>query len=883
MILPLSKEKKDALGEYLLPSFLTLVIFLTVLAVKKIFPFGGNTIDYYDMGQTNAPLYYHIWDVLHFKSDLFYTWYINEGQNLSMASAIQWNISVFNLFFLFIPRHLCYKALGLFTGLRLFFMSFNMGIFLKKTMKAPPVYRMAMSLAYGLCGYTLTHYTIPTYLDTAALFPLYILGLYYVLKEDNDKIFWDFKLSRRSIFALSTGYMTALSYYLGFMNLIFILLVSGTYIFIMAKKESRIRISADLAISVITGLLISSFILLPAALQMTGSSRFNSNLSGSLFENLKNILFSVGADMYYIKWFILSGSIAAMVITAFGIVRIRKEKKTLFFVLLVCFYPCCLIPFESINLLWHMGTYYHYPIRCGYLIPFVLLCAGAYFSGRLFNESKPELSVWEYIIFPIGCALIAGGVVIVTIIIYKGRVWGIHELFKAWIVFAVIMALFYIVCIIIRRPGYISVFMAAELVCAAYIGFGCPNFHDKFSSEPEQSGEYINTINDLKKDLDIFESCTKRIKNPDTELNTNYGMVIRRATVGGWANTARRQQLEAAMAFGYNAHFMRIMDSGGTLFSDTMLHITQVLTCVPDLYENDEYEKEKESGEYVLFNMKYKLPFVMKIKNTFEGAKGSINDIPKTTNTYYKELCDMAGLPSDETILKTYSEKDIYADGKQALYLQGGQSEEITVNGKKIPVPTMGDKHNLKYPASFNSNLLYLGIYENEDVRIEGIDDAVIMGLELEKLEKLCKAYKNLGVDDRDIDVTVKSLNFKINADKNETAIVPLTYDRGVTAVVNGKKKAVKNIDSMFTGIELDEGENTVEILFIPYGFRLGVFLSLAGVMYALFALNIVKSRVLDKILYFMLAAAFFTSVIILYVVPLGVFVIHQVVKRVHI
>ena len=312
-----------------------------------------------------------------------------------------------------------------------------------------------------------------------------------------------------------------------------------------------------------------------------------------------------------------------------------------------------------------------------------------------------------------------------------------------------------------------------------------------------------------------------------------------------------------------------------------MLHITQILTCVPDLYENDEYEKEKEAGDYALFNMRYKLPFVMKADNTFSGAKGSINDIPGNTNVYYQELCKTAGLPTDKTILKSCSENDVHADGKQAFYLQGGESEKITVNGKIIPVPTMGDRDNLKYPASFNSNLLYLGIYENEDVKVEGVDGAKIMALDLDKLEELCTAFEKSGVDDRDIDITGKSLNFKIKADKNEEAILPLTYDRGVTAVVNGKKRKVKNIDSMFTGVELDEGENTVEILFIPYGFRLGVFLSLAGVMYALFALNIIKSRVLDKILYLMLAVAFFTAVIILYVVPLGVFVIHQVVKRV--
>ena len=100
-------------AEYLIPGLITLMIFMGVIAVKGIFPFGTNRIDYYDMGQTNAPLYYHMWDFLHGRTALMFDWYINEGQNLAMGSAIQWNISPFNLFWLFIPRDiLCLRCTG---------------------------------------------------------------------------------------------------------------------------------------------------------------------------------------------------------------------------------------------------------------------------------------------------------------------------------------------------------------------------------------------------------------------------------------------------------------------------------------------------------------------------------------------------------------------------------------------------------------------------------------------------------------------------------------------------------------------------------------------------------------------------------------------------
>ena len=347
------------------------------------------------------------------------------------------------------------------------------------------------------------------------------------------------------------------------------------------------------------GIGIAAFILMPAAVQMTRSSRFNSNLSGGLFETLHDILWAIGADMYYIKWWLLSGSLAAIVILAAGLFRFRRERRQAAFFFLFCMYPCALIPFESINLLWHMGTYYHYPVRCGYLIPLVLLTTAAYYAGRCEKEGsgrwsyvnfdKRMLAVVSFVMAAVGCGLI--------IYYVRHDIWQIEELFRAWTVFALILAAVYLlIWAVIKKPAYLAPVLMTELIVTAYAGYGQPHFTDRFSSDPEQSGEYVVMSQALVDDLDIKESRTERIKNPDTTLNTNYGFVMRRATVGGWANTVPGEQMSSAIALGYGAHFMRILDCGGTLLSDAALHVTETLTAKPELYTGEAWEVEGVSA-----------------------------------------------------------------------------------------------------------------------------------------------------------------------------------------------------------------------------------------------------------------------------------------------
>jgi uncharacterized membrane protein YfhO len=881
---------KYRLREAIIPALITLIIFLGVLTAKGIFPFGAGRIDYYDMGQTNAPLYYQIWDFLHGNTGLFYNWYINQGQNLSMGSSIQWNISVFNLFFLLIPRKLVMQSLSLFMAIHLCFMSLNMDLLLQRVVPDKNnatntrFCRIIMSVAYGLCGYTLTHYTIPPYLDTAALMPLYLLTLVGVLKEEatSAENSGASAAGRRRVFlyALATGYMTALSYYLAYMNLIFILLISGTYIFLLCPKDKvyRGRVALKLGVGTFSGLGLSAFMLVPAAMQMSRSSRFQSNLEKTPWDTVKEILWAIGADMYYIKWWALAGSISACVAILIGLIRFRKEKKVSLFWFLICFYPCALIPFESINLIIHMGTYYHYPIRCGYWIPLTLLTAGTYYMTRLTEESTGIKHRKAFLPLLIISALVS----MIAVLTYYNRhpLWDIKDLFSIWSIFAFLLSAVYASILLMTKDiRCVACVMALELVCGAYIGYGMPHFTDSHASGPEQDGEYVMTSMLLKDELDIGESRTERIKNPDTSLNTNYGMVMDRATVGGWANTMPRPQMDHAGSLGYTLHFMRIMDSGGTLFSDALLHVTQTLTHEQFYCDNEAYQLHSAGAEYSLYDNQYRLPFAMPISSEPVYTEADY-DIAKTHNKYFHALSE-----SEKDIIESVGDPvstPISIVGKKALYLGGGNATQITVNGSIIPIPSLGQPDNTSYPTEFNGALIFAGMYEDQTLEIEGLSGGTAYLLDLDELKFLCDEYDNLPQK-----ITAGKNNLQIEMETPEgkkMALIPMSYDPGLSATVNGSKQEIRNIDDILIGIPIVPGHNTISLSFRPSGMIPGIIISLLTLILLTTVTLSTGLRVPPRLYTCSLVAVrilWLSVLAVLYVIPLAAFLVHQFQKRI--
>ncbi len=886
----------------LLPSLTVFVIFLCVLFGKGIFPFGTNTIDYYDMGQINAPLYYHAWDWLHGRSALFFDWYINEGQNIAMAASNQWNLSPFILLFLFVPRLYLMRFLSLYIGLHLVGMTAAMQYFLyRMTPYTSRVFRGMFAIGYGLCGYTLTHYTTPTFLDTAVFLPILVLELFVLLKE-----------GRYRGYSFMLALSIIISYYLGAIDLIYILIISGAYLLLLCDKEHRADRAAKLVLGTVAGALMSAVVTLPVFFSLMKSSRISSNYDSSFKEMILTILRAIGADQYYVKFWQLFAMEAAIIIIVIGLLRFFKsEKKETAFAFIFFFAPCALIPFESINLIWHLGSYFHYPIRCGYLIPFSLLAVASYFSGKMWHLS--EFTYEKSRLWQAGAAVFSAVLTAACLVFFfRHEVWPVESLFKIWVLFAGFFTVIYILIFAVKAvpKGIFIWFMLAELVTGAVVGYGKPHIYDKFFSDPEQTGEYVEASLILKETLPIEESRLYRVKNPDTSLNANYGMIMRRATVCGWAQTLSRPVQKGAEDFGYSTHFMRILDSGGTVFSDALLGVRESIAQVPSAEETYLYEKTAAYGEYGLYAMKYPLPYVNLISEADIPDAASELDIVGLHNVLYVALAKGArtdaALKEDRGFAEwvyqgggsgeeadgeegTASKIRENITGHKLLYLRKGEAEELTVNGESVPVPSISELENLKYPAWFNSNLICLGEFKDEEVEIACPEKSEIFSLDIDMLEELSKVlWENESKTGGDalLAAGTHKMSFNINAEgTGKLAVLPVNPDEYTGIRVNGQAVEGRAVSGMLTGVPVSEGENFVEINFLPKGQIPGAVIT-AFMLILMFILYMKEEQLkpvfeaVGKPSYPVVRALWVLAVVLIYIVPIAAFVIHQIVKR---
>ena len=95
--------KKNIFNKYMFYCvLLTIVGFGIIFGIQNIYPFGKHTITMLDFDGGYIPVYYKLWDVLHFKSPLFFDWNLGAGLNSfgslignGLISPICWIIAIF--------------------------------------------------------------------------------------------------------------------------------------------------------------------------------------------------------------------------------------------------------------------------------------------------------------------------------------------------------------------------------------------------------------------------------------------------------------------------------------------------------------------------------------------------------------------------------------------------------------------------------------------------------------------------------------------------------------------------------------------------------------------------------------------------------------------
>lgn len=840
---------------YAIPGLITCAVIVFIYVFKGIWPFGANRIDYFDNMQQVAPLYAHLWDWMHGKASLWFDWYTGFGTNVSMSISAFSMLSPFNLLLYLFPRTLILESISILTLVKMIFMAVAMYAYINKKYNSLSYnMKVVFSLMYTFCGYTVLYGSCFTpWMDIVALFPLLMLA-YENMMQTGKKIFY----------IIMVAIIFIINYYLGAMSLVYIFLISGAYVLLMSKKEKIKEHAWNLGIGTVAGLGLSCFVLVPVMMQLSGSQRGGSGqgIVSQYIGWIKSAIISDGQMAAFQRWMMLYGMAFAAAVIIMGLKKFKEEKNTIRYMISLLLISLLPIVVEGINLMWHFGSYNGYTLRNGYIVAFTLITVAAYFAQRMFEEvtaDKKQL-VKQLVIFVVAAAVYA---VIYNIIPSNDIILAAFILF-----IAIFIAAFIFYNKKLKKDGIgfdfntIIAIVAIEVFIGAYSLIGPPKFYEY---EPYQYGDYVQAANEVKDSLDIEESVTERIVNPDISLNANYPLILRRSAMSSFTAALQSDTQSYSKKFGYSKYFLWLLDSGGTVFTNSLFHVTQAVN-VNEL-DSQMYTAVRSDGDYTLYDANYKLPFAMSVnKNiTRQDFSGNWEDLH---NIFYKALTNdtqdivngMSYTKKESSVIREYN---VRADGKQAVYINIVDvnnrntdanaswlisSMHIYVNGEAVLVPTLGDVKNTAYFTDYNNNLVYLGTFENENftIRVEyddpwylKVSEVSFAGLDMDKMQSLVDKHAD---DYCETSYTSDSLTVKLNGSGvNNMALIPVVYSDNWNVKVNGKKVKAKSVCGLFTGVDIHAGENVIEMTFEPKGKKAGMLISLATLIMMIASALILK------------------------------------------
>lgn len=839
---------------YILPSLVAGAVFVIVLALNGLWPFGKETIDYYDMAQWADVFYYHNFDAMRgFKSFLF-DWYMNLGRPIPGPGYL----SAFDLLMYFVPRDSFLQAMSFLMAVKIMAAAFTMNLFVRYINEnVPYIYRLMLSAGYGLCGFVIVNYTAPQWIDMVVLVPLLLM---YCQK------------------ALTTGKITGLSvtifllmideYYFAVQTIICLFLMTGAFFvcFELGRKrddDRKILNVFGLAAGVLIGLALSAFSWIPNIRFGLSSARFAKSSGGGVIEAYNEIVQTI-EPAYLSRWFSLLGLAfpTALAIRGMLILLKNKEWRKLIYALLCIFMITVQLVLESVHLMLHFGSYVNYPVRNGFMIYCIVVGIGVYSFSAIQNRDMDIIDMKRLL-------RSLAGIVLMLFLVggfnywYKNSIkYSDHDILLFTMGIMAVFAGIHFALIILKNRDLCICIWLVEMLIFGIIMIGKPLYDSPYGNDPEQEGDYIRISDQLvegfgTKLMTGDEAATRRIKNPDTSLNTNYGEIMRRETLSGWTNLETADQISGAIGMGYSSQLTRLLDSGGNIFSDTVLHITEAVSYKElddKLFEKVATTKvvtdylTGDSRDYYLYRNRFEMPFAIPVHGVPQ-----ITDVRKTAdiiNAYSVVMGaddDIANKVEDLPHRVMDDNHEIYEynlriTGSKTLYFEGEcvdtdyYNTRIFVNGNVVPIPSIKEYENELFPAHFNNNTVELGSFDDEQVNIRidmDISDESkkyefsLYEIDRDTLAKLC--------DKLSYDITVsqgrRSLDISINGiDENyKGVLLPVSYDSGWSAKVNGKSVKPENVNGLFMYIPVSMQKSEIYMSYYPPLMKLGIGIAIVG------------------------------------------------------
>lgn len=867
---------------------LAIVIMCIFYAFLGIFPFGTKTVAWCDLNQQTIPLLMDLKDVLDGKSSVLYNSGLGGGVNF-------WGVFLFFLaspFYLavkFIPKQeMSYFATVLLI-IKISVCAFTASLYFSLAYKKlGKKYIVLLGLIYAFCGYGLIYYQTLVWLDIMYIFPLLILSVDRLCQKNKCMFF---------IITLSAA--VVINYYLSYMIAIYLIISVPLYIRIRCPEKNKKSASCRFILSSFAAALITTPVWLCSIFQVQKSARGINNLAififSSPFESLKDKLciiitsaFAVSSLLFIIKSPLL------------GKKRVKYNLTILIFLMIP-------VLADPINKIWHGGGYQGFPLRFGYMIVFTLLAITGDILENIPRSDKTSL-IYGLISFIIPALFSFTAFYVASdrkniLSYYINHLAISSDFFKT--LFGIFIFAFAIYMLLFHLLGkkLISDNIFFLLISVVFITETFVNMYVYIGNAAKTDNLFDNTMT-LENSID--EKDFYRVKTERKYIHVNMLSALGMKSYAHYTSLNPEAYMFAMKKLGYSSYWMETGSNGGTVMTDALLgikysiggvydlnsyqkklnvdsefSIAENLICVPAGIISDKSPLESEE-----LNLTERFDVQRQIAERFFDTDSMLEKYDYTSITdgtyeYSDNLHKVSSLKNAENQCRMIY--DLKITGKKILYLDlfdklGNNVSEPIYNS--IGVAVNGISITESYPNKNNNGLLDLGEFENENAEITitflkdiSVGSFGVFGIDTDSLENEIKRLKTI-----EPVLNGNEISAEFSAEKNSYLYLAVPWDSGFNVYINGNKTELFKVNDCFCAVKLDEGENSLKMVFYPEGFKISIVIMISGLISAAFisfkGKMIFQNNKAGFASIILCRFIFLSAVVFIYIVPVIVYIV---------
>lgn len=825
-----------------------------------IYPGSDRTILASDAFSQYANFHASFNNVLHGKQNIFYTWYGSLGLNYWAFSAYYLN-GIFTPIVYFFDNQSMPDALYVITLIKFGAMGASFWVFSTQTFKLPKWLYVSFSTAYALMAYATAYSVVIMWLDAFVYLPLIILGIHRIMDK------------RKPVLLFISYLLLFLSnFYLAFIIGVF----SFLYFFIRLLTDRQRYIKSILPYLVTSFLAggASMVTILPTILDLKNNGESLSEFhyfwqpdTGFWDLVTKSMAGVYDTSKYGSAPFIYVGLLPLIFCLFYFVskkVALRNKLLygSLFLILIASVYV------SSLNLFWHgLHAPNMFLYRFSFLFSFLILLLAGYSLERFQKEDVEKV---------INVVLVLLGLFLAAYFFANKQRYD-YVSASAFIMNIVLLILYLILFVLYQKdklkkllPVLAAVVMVFEagfnaqaMITGIKDDWGYPS-HYVYDQNYEELMELVGQTKGDNQGFYRLENLDAVSRNDS--FNYGYGGVTMFSSIRNRHSSAYLNNL----GYRSSGSNLNIIYANNTIIMDSLLGIKYNLSKQPVMKYG--YKKIATKGDYSLYENSYALPlgiltdeeiYQKDAVNNQTELMSHLSGIEENLFSFgtVKEakLENLVLESSGESLV--YGKQDITKDGKitwtvdvpanTQAYLSLVASDQS--NMAKTDVVVTVDEVSRRSSILESGQYYNLGYYENDktiEVTARFISaNAKIMLyqpdtalLNIPRFEESVEQVKKKGVA---FETNGRKAKAEVTLNEDQVILTTIPYDKGWTAYIDGKKTEIPTFKEAFLTLPVSKGNHTIEFVFLPQGFILGVSLFILCIgLFLIFLWRLKKQRV---------------------------------------